>query len=450
MGNYLGGSIRQTSLVYPQPPPTVRTQTPAAISRNEQLRTALVRPTHYGSVRHGRYGKDIVYTPPQPTALAGPPVEPNPFIETPLGSTPVIAMPWGSPDAIGSRFWGGVVTTLPDDCVKVDIDPGRYYFYDNGYYYRRCFYTGDVCYVGVRPETGIWVPFLPEQTELIRIGRDKYFRYNDVYYIREKRAGADGFVVVNAPKAASTGATPIGGPSEYTLPDPFALLKQMSDFLASAKQFRLEAVDTTEAQMDNGQMIEVSSRCTVLVSRPDGFRIEIKGDGIDKRYYYNGKTVKGYNKWRNTWSMTHVPATIDAALDYMADRLGVAIPTSDVLYTNAYNALVPTADYAAYLGINGPADSRGHHLVFRGPMVDWQIWIRPGDEPVPLKIVIDYKQAAGTPQYTVIFQNWDFSPQVAANAFAFRTPATARRVYLVPRRQPSDETVAVPEPPAGN
>lgn len=442
MGNYLGGSIHYSGLVYPQPPPSVRTRSRAAITRAEQLRTASVRPAHYGSIRHGRYGTDIVYTPPQPAGLVEPAPEPAHVLETPLGSIPIVPMPWGSPTTTGRRFWGGVVTELPEDCVQVDIDPGRYYFFENGYYYRRCFYTGDVCYVGVRPVIGVWVPNLPAERQRIRIADKTYYRYNDVFYARQERKGMEGFVVVEAPPKTKTGAMPHREATEEAPPDPYDILQRMSDFLASAEKFSFEAVDMTEAQIDKGQMVDVSSRCTALVSRPDGFRIEIKGDGIDKRFYYNGRTLKGYDRWRNTWSMTHVPGTIDAALDYIADRFGIAIPTSDVLYANAYNALVPTTDAAAYLGINGTGGYRGHHLVFIGPMLDWQLWVQPGDQPVPLKLVIDYKLASGTPQYTAVFRNWNFAPNVTVDTFAFRTPATARRVGIVPARRSKDETIA--------
>jgi hypothetical protein len=42
-------------------------------------------------------------------------------------------------------------------------------------------------------------------------------------------------------------------------------------------------------------------------------------------------------------------------------------------------------DGGSYIGREEVGGSVTHHLAFRNPNVDWQIWIRDGQQPLPLK-----------------------------------------------------------------
>ena len=69
-----------------------------------------------------------------------------------------------------------------------------------------------------------------------------------------------------------------------------------------------------------------------------------------------------------------------------------------------------------------------HHLAFRGPRVDWQIWIQDGANPLPMKYVITSKWVAGAPQYSVRFRNWKTNPKIDAARFEFEVPSGAREL----------------------
>ncbi len=42
-----------------------------------------------------------------------------------------------------------------------------------------------------------------------------------------------------------------------------------------------------------------------------------------------------------------------------------------------------------------------HYLSFRSTKVDLQLWVKVGDEPLPMKYVITSKWITGAPQYSV-------------------------------------------------
>jgi hypothetical protein len=71
-----------------------------------------------------------------------------------------------------------------------------------------------------------------------------------------------------------------------------------------------------------------------------------------------------------------------------------------------------------------------NHLAFRTADVDWQIWIATGDKPYPCRYVITTTQVTGLPQYTLDVRDWKTGSEVAADDFAFKAPADAKKIDL--------------------
>jgi hypothetical protein len=65
--------------------------------------------------------------------------------------------------------------------------------------------------------------------------------------------------------------------------------------------------------------------------------------------------------------------------------------------------------------------------------VDFQVWIARGDQPVPVRVVLTYKHAAGQPQFSAMLHDWNFHPAIDPELFAFVPAAGAERVaFMVP------------------
>ena len=56
------------------------------------------------------------------------------------------------------------------------------------------------------------------------------------------------------------------------------------------------------------------------------------------------------------------------------------------------------------------------------------MWVKAGDEPLPMKYVITSKWLTGAPQYTARFHNWNTKPEIDASQFEFKAPEGARKL----------------------
>jgi hypothetical protein len=65
-----------------------------------------------------------------------------------------------------------------------------------------------------------------------------------------------------------------------------------------------------------------------------------------------------------------------------------------------------------------------------------QVWIAQGEQPLPRRVILTYKNAPGQPQYRADLSEWNLSPTVADNSFTFTPPAGAEQIpFLAPVRQ---------------
>lgn len=211
-----------------------------------------------------------------------------------------------------------------------------------------------------------------------------------------------------------------------------AILKAASNTLAGLKAFSFHAHAMADQVTASGQKVQVARNQVVTVRRPDGMSAEVAGDLEDLRFWYDGKQVTVYNKRTNSVGSTDAPATIDAALDMLASRYGLALPLADLLFSDPYKSLVGQVRSGQYVGIGWVLDTRCHHLAFRQAGVDWQVWIEEGDKPLVRKLVITYKESPGHPQYTALLSKWDLAAQPADTAFKPAVPADAKKVEFGP------------------
>ena len=70
------------------------------------------------------------------------------------------------------------------------------------------------------------------------------------------------------------------------------------------------------------------------------------------------------------------------------------------------------------------------HLVFSQDNIDWQVWIQQGARPVPRKFLITYKDEPGSPQFTAIFSDWDFTTKLPDFVFKFDPPPGAAKIKV--------------------
>ena len=63
--------------------------------------------------------------------------------------------------------------------------------------------------------------------------------------------------------------------------------------------------------------------------------------------------------------------------------------------------------------------------------VDFQVWVAQGEQPLPRRIVISYKDEAGQPQFWADLSDWNLSPEISDALFTFTPPAGANRIQFL-------------------
>ncbi len=214
------------------------------------------------------------------------------------------------------------------------------------------------------------------------------------------------------------------------------LLRQSVDYLANLKHFRITGENMVEIMLDSGQKIQVGHSGVVSVRRPNKFWFNRKGDVVDQEIFYDGKTVTLYGKKVNFYATAKAPPTVEAALDYLLEELGMLAPGADLLQKDAYDKLMKDVSSGFYVGVSFVDGVRCHHLAFRGKEVDWQIWIQAGNKHFPRKYVITSKWITGWPQYTLRISDWDVSSDLPDDLFTFKPPKNAEKIDFIPATEP--------------
>ena len=214
------------------------------------------------------------------------------------------------------------------------------------------------------------------------------------------------------------------------------ILRETSEFLQSAGEFRFRAEIAYDEIITTGEKIQYGGVVDISVRRPDRLHVRLDSDERRTRVFYDGSTMTLYDADKNLYAVTEAPAQIDAAVDFAFDTLDFTVPLADLVYADPYAVFIANVDSASVIGLHGCGDRRCHHLAFSQPGVDWQIWIEDGPRPVPRKLVITYKQLPGWPQYEARFTSWDFEPFIADGYFRFHPPAGADQIDFAPAQEP--------------
>lgn len=213
------------------------------------------------------------------------------------------------------------------------------------------------------------------------------------------------------------------------------LLRQMGEYVGSADQFTFHADITFDHVLPSGQKLQYSASEDVALQRPGGLFVEWSSDLGDRQFWYDGKTVTLFDPATPFYASEPAPADIDAMLQTATAQLGFSPPLSDLMYRSPYRRLRDSLQYGFDLGLNDVAGRSCRTFGFVERDIDWQIWIDPGPQLVPCKLVITYKTQPSQPQFSAVFTDWDFAPRIAASVF---TPEAPRGLEKVPFTTVSD------------
>ncbi|MGR8979264.1 MAG: DUF2092 domain-containing protein [Gammaproteobacteria bacterium] len=219
------------------------------------------------------------------------------------------------------------------------------------------------------------------------------------------------------------------------LPEPAAakdILMRMAEFLAKAPRFSVTLRENYDVVQQSGQKFEFGETRQITVSRPNGLSVEVEqSDGEKHRVFYDGKEITIFNPTQNVYAQISKPGGIDAAVMYFLRDLKMRLPLAMLLVSRFPDELERRTRALEYVERTEIHGAPAHHLAGRTETVDYQVWIAEGAKPLPLRVVLTYKNEEGQPQFRAQFSDWNLAPEIQDSQFAFTPPEGARKIAFL-------------------
>jgi hypothetical protein len=207
-------------------------------------------------------------------------------------------------------------------------------------------------------------------------------------------------------------------------------LRGMSDVLRSAGSLSFRATTTADELLASGRLAQFSRETRIVLRRPDRLFAEIhRGEDV-WLIWYAGRNLTVLDRKANTYASVQVPGRIDDMLDFLADKYDLAMPLADLLFADPYKVLTAEVLTGQFVGIHEMNDAECTHLLFTQDNVDWQVWIAAGKSPLPKKVLIDYKNLSGRPQFAAVLSDWNLSAAAGDDQFKPTLPKEATKAEL--------------------
>ncbi|WP_200861519.1 DUF2092 domain-containing protein [Methylohalobius crimeensis] len=210
------------------------------------------------------------------------------------------------------------------------------------------------------------------------------------------------------------------------------ILMRMAELLGKTPRFSVDLKSGYDVVQVSGQKIEFGESRRVIVSRPNGLRVEAEhSDGKQHLVVYDGEKITAFSPLHNVYAQVDKPGGIDEAIMYFLRDLNMRLPLAMLLVSRLPAELerrTESLDYVERTEIHG---TPSHHLAGRTETVDYQVWIEEGARPLPIRAVLTYKNAEGQPQFRATFSNWNLSPELHDSQFAFIPPEGARKISFL-------------------
>ena len=210
------------------------------------------------------------------------------------------------------------------------------------------------------------------------------------------------------------------------------LLRSMTDYLSSLKQFSVHVRNMREDVLDSGHRVDFEVGASLVVSRPNKLRSERLGYLVEQNFSYDGKTLTLYNASREVYATVPAPGTVEDMLDFACESLGVEQPVADLVYRNAFPLLMQDVTLAMVVDKEVIAGTKCTHLLFSRPGVDFQVWVADGGPPLPYKYIVTDTSTAALLAIIATMSDWNVAPVVTDTQFTFVPPRGAKAIPFLP------------------
>jgi len=209
------------------------------------------------------------------------------------------------------------------------------------------------------------------------------------------------------------------------------VLRAMSSYLAKQKAYSYHAEVEFDQLLPKGPKIRLSGAVDVAVARPGSLYVDYRDDLSDRVVWFeNGRTTL-YDPVAGTYAQVSGPKDIDGMVAKLEKEYGASLPLGELAESDPAKVLTRGVDLAHYVGVHNVEGVYCHHLVLQRPDLDLQVFVEVGDKPLVRKLVFEYPQQVGSPQYTASITEWSFAAP-KPELFVPKVPKDAAKVEFLP------------------
>ena len=210
-------------------------------------------------------------------------------------------------------------------------------------------------------------------------------------------------------------------------------LRDMGSYLQKLKRFSVSTELTGELVLKDGQKLQHTARAELDVVRPSKLRAWMSSARADRQLVFNGKTVTLYTPAQKFYSTVEFAGSIGDLVGRLEEKYGVELPLEDLFRWGTPSAPLDKIDSAMNAGQDFIGKDLCDHYAFRQGSIDWQIWIKNGDQPLPRKVVITNRADEARPQSVSVI-SWNLKPAFEDSIFTFTPPQGAKKIEIVERK----------------
>jgi hypothetical protein len=213
--------------------------------------------------------------------------------------------------------------------------------------------------------------------------------------------------------------------------DPGAIdaVKKMAAYLHTLKSYQIIDDVTQDDVLEDGLIVQSTSKVDYLLARPNRMRIEVTSDERHRLYLYDGKNFTVWARLVNYYATVPAPPTIGELFEKVTDKYDIELPLYDLYNWGTKDDDISKVKTAVDIGPSAVNGVTCEHYAFHQEGVDWQLWIQLGEFPLPRKLVITTLTDDARPQHSDTL-TWNLAPSFNDGAFAFDPPPDAKRVAL--------------------
>lgn len=209
------------------------------------------------------------------------------------------------------------------------------------------------------------------------------------------------------------------------------ILERMSSVITELNSCRLKAHASFDDYVSGLGLIKHTEDADMVMRGPNKMYLSLTGQGGQRTYLYNGKTLSYYSFSNNRYAIIPAPKTILGMADSIYSKLGIDLTAIDFFFPDFVDVLKQNSSFITMLGqvtLNGKPCFQ-----IAGAMdsISYQIWITNDPFFLPVKGVIVYTSKAMNPQFEVDY-DWELNQIYPDAIFEFTPPPGATRMKMIP------------------